>query len=134
MCAKMSLEKRPRGRPPKTRERMRRDHERDQLANLGVWLMVESKRKGFSRLSAKRACELITKEIEVRRASAPKNAQELLDGHHKYLLNADTLRRRYNSAEALRKRDRSVAAYLARELERLGPWATTIVRQPAKDS
>ncbi|OKO74510.1 hypothetical protein AC629_34960 [Bradyrhizobium sp. NAS80.1] len=116
-------EKRKRGRPPKPREVLRRDVAGRELVNLDVWRMVESKLKGLSgRRSVSRACELIAKEARERRETAPKLVREMLDRHHKHLLNADTLRRHYADAEATRKRESSVATYLERELARLGPW------------
>jgi hypothetical protein len=123
--------KRPRGRPRKSREELRRDRAASDLDNLRVWLMVESKRKGVAGMSVSLACKLIAEEVVARREVAPKIAREILDQDHKHLLNADTLRRCHARAETLRRQDRSVAEYCARELARLGPWAsTTRRRQP----
>jgi hypothetical protein len=100
---KTAVARRPRGRPAKTPEALRRDHMLSSLANLSVWLMVESKRKGAPGMPVSQACDLIVQEAAVRRETAPKVAREMLDRKHKYLLNADTLRRRYAGAEALRQ-------------------------------
>lgn len=112
----------PRGRPRKQRHDQRRDHALASLANLDVWLMVESKLKGLSRRSVKRACELIAEEARSTRDNAPKVVREQLEKEQKYLFNPDTLRRCYARADALRLQDPSVADFCEKELARLGPW------------
>lgn len=125
-----TVARRPRGRPRKSQDQLRRDHAGRQLDNISVWLMVESKLKGsLSRRSVNRACQLIAEEARARRAAAPKVVREMLDQRHKYLLDAGTLRRRYAAAEALRQQDGSLAGYLTRELARLGPWESTRLRR-----
>lgn len=142
-----TTEKRPRGRPRKSQEQLRRDHASSQLANLEIWFMVESKRKGAPGMKVSRACDLIVEEAKASQAAMVDRARELhkqkkvvyinnrqqsnkttkarllertverLDRKQKYLFDADTLRRRYADAEALRQQDRHVAEYCARELE-----------------
>jgi hypothetical protein len=123
--------KKNRGRPRKGQDELLRDQSRAELANLDVWLMVESKRRGVH-ISVARACELIVEEAKARRAGAPKVVRETLDKTQKYLFDAGTLRRRYARADALYQQDPWVAAFLTRELARLGPWeSTTRRRHPA---
>jgi hypothetical protein len=125
--------KKRRGRPRKSQEELRRDHSRGELANLDVWLMVESKRKGLN-VSVARACELIVEEAKARRAGAPKVVREMLDQTQKYLFDAGTLRRRHARADTLCQQDPWVAAFLNRELARLGPWESTTRRRYPGDS
>ena len=125
--------KRRRGRPRKSGEQLRRDQALAALDNLQIWFMVESKRRAAPRMSVKRACELIVVEASTRREAAPRITQEMLDRDHKYLLDADTLRRRYARAEALRRKDRSIAEYCTREIAKIGSWATRPQRV-SKDS
>jgi Asp-tRNA(Asn)/Glu-tRNA(Gln) amidotransferase A subunit family amidase len=70
-------EKRPRGRPPKSPEQLRRDHAQAQLANLEIWFMVESKRKGTPEMSVSQACDLIAEEASASRAKMVERAAEL---------------------------------------------------------
>jgi hypothetical protein len=124
-----------RGRPPKSRHQLRRDHALAQLANIDVWLMVQSKLKAVP-VSVERACQLIAEEARLWRSHARKNSDqaEAVIKKQKYLFSARTLRRRYDYAEALRREDRHVAEFCARELARLRPWATTTGRRRVKES
>jgi uncharacterized protein YaeQ len=65
-----------RGRPPKSRHQLRRDHALAQLANIDVWLMVQSKLKAVP-VSVERACQLIAEEARLWRSHARKNPSSI---------------------------------------------------------